>query len=214
MPFSWAPSGFHHHETAMTDLPDESGLPEDLLPEVYRELHALAQHYMSHERPSATLQPTLIVHEAYLRLHAYPGFRGRSHFLAVAAIAMRRVIIDHARQRDALKRGGGATHVTVSDGAAISDDRVQDALAVHQALDLLAAHDATAARIVEMRFFGGMTEAEIAEVMGISERWVRKQWAYARAWLRRAMDPGAAKPGPGPQPARERATADGPLASD
>jgi RNA polymerase sigma factor (TIGR02999 family) len=173
----------------MLEPTHETGLPEDLLPEVYRELHALAEHYMSRERPSATLQPTVIVHEAYLRLHAYPGFRSRAHFLAVAAIAMRRVIIDHARQRDALKRGGGVTHVTVSDGAAISDDRVQDAFAVHQALDLLAAHDATAARIVEMRFFAGMTEAEVAEVLGISDRWVRKQWAYARAWLRRAMEP-------------------------
>ena len=94
----------------MPEPTQDTGLPEDLLPEVYRDLHALAQHYMSHERPSATLQPTLIVHEAYLRLHSHAGFRSRAHFLAVAAIAMRRVIIDHARQRDALKRGGGVTH--------------------------------------------------------------------------------------------------------
>lgn len=169
----------------------QSERPEDLLPEVYRELHALAERYLSRERPGAMLQPTLIVHEAYLRLHASARFHGRAHFMAVAAIAMRRVIIDHARARDALKRGGGLTHITVSEGVAISDDRVQDALAVHQALDLLAAQDPTAARIVEMRFFAGMTEAEVAEVMGISERWVRKQWAYARAWMRRTMEPSA-----------------------
>jgi RNA polymerase sigma factor (TIGR02999 family) len=171
--------------------------PEDLLPEVYRELHSLATHYLGQERAGPTLEPTLIVHEAYLRLHAHPGFRGRSHFLAVAAIAMRRVIIDHARQRDALKRGGGWQRVTVSEAVAIGDDRVQDALAVHAALDRLAEHDPTAARIVEMRFFAGMTEAEVAEVMGISERWVRKQWAYARAWMRRSMD----LPGGDPPPA-------------
>lgn len=174
-----------------------TGRPEDLLPEVYRELHSLAAHYLGHERTSPTLEPTLIVHEAYLRLHTHAGFRGRSHFLAVAAIAMRRVIIDHARQRDAQKRGGGWQRVTVSEAVAIGDDRVEDALAVHTALDRLAQHDATAARIVEMRFFAGMTEAEVAEVLGVSERWVRKQWAYARAWMRRAMDlPAADTPRP------------------
>ena len=174
----------------MEDPPDkvEKGRPEDLLPEVYRELRSLAAQYLSRERPSATLQPTLIVHEAYVRLHERSGFRSRAHFLAVAAIAMRHVIIDHARQRETQKRGGGWQRITVSDSVAIRDDRVEDALAVNDALDRLAKHDPEAARIVEMRFFGGMTEAEIAEYMGVTDRTIRNQWAYARAWLRRAMD--------------------------
>ena len=107
--------------------------------------------------------------------------------MAVASIAMRRVLVDHARARAALKRGGGITHVSVSPENAIHEDRSEDALAVDAALKKLSQEDAQAGRIVEMRFYAGMTEVEIAQVLGVSDRWVRKQWAFARAWLRREL---------------------------
>jgi RNA polymerase sigma factor (TIGR02999 family) len=107
--------------------------------------------------------------------------------MAVASIAMRRVLVDHARARTAEKRGGGVTHVTVGPASAITEDRTEDVLAVDAALAKLALVDPKAERIVEMRFYAGMTEAEIAEVLDVTERWVRKQWAFARAWLRREL---------------------------
>jgi RNA polymerase sigma factor (TIGR02999 family) len=110
--------------------------------------------------------------------------------MALASIAMRRVLVDHARARDADKRGGGVTHVTVSSENAITHDRTQDVLAVHSALEKLAIEDPQAERIVEMRFFAGMTEAEIADVLKVSDRWVRKQWAFAKAWLSREIHGG------------------------
>src|SRR5262249_40612084 len=112
------------------------------------------------------------------------------HFLAVASIAMRRVLVDHARARAAQKRGGGITHVSVGPANAISEDRTEDVLAVDDALAKLALVDPKAERIVEMRFYPGMAEAGVAEVLGVSDRWVRKQWAFARAWLRRELQGG------------------------
>jgi RNA polymerase sigma factor (TIGR02999 family) len=167
--------------------------PEGLIQELYDELRALASHYLKGERADHTLQPTALVHEAYLRLSGRPGgipVMSRSHFMAVASIAMRRVLVDHARSRGAQKRGAGATHVSVRDSNAITEDRTQDVLLVDAALARLAAVDRQAERIVEMKFFAGMTEAEIAQVLGVSDRWVRKQWAFARAWLRRELEGG------------------------
>jgi len=163
---------------------------EKLLAELYEELRDLAARHLKGERAGHTLQPTALVHEAFLRMSARDGvaLQGRTHFLAVASIAMRRVLVDHARARVAQKRGGGATHVTVTEANAITEDRTQDVLVVDAALERLAADDARAARIVEMRFFAGMTEGEIAAVMGVSDRWVRKQWSFARAWLRRDFE--------------------------
>ncbi|HEY6196330.1 MAG TPA: ECF-type sigma factor [Candidatus Eisenbacteria bacterium] len=165
-------------------------VPEELLQELYRELRELAAHHLRGERAGHTLQPTALVHEAYLRMNARGGLalQGRTHFMAVASIAMRRVLVDHARARAALKRGGGVTHVTVAEANAISEDRTQDVLVVDAALARLALEDPQAERIVEMRFFAGMTELEIAGVLGVSDRWVRKQWAFARAWLRRELE--------------------------
>jgi RNA polymerase sigma factor (TIGR02999 family) len=165
-------------------------LPDALMQELYRELRDLAARHLRGERSEHTLQPTALVHEAYLRLNARGGLelQGRTHFLAIASVAMRRVLVDHARARGALKRGGGATHVTVGEGNAISEDRTQDVLLVDAALDRLALEDPQAARIVEMRFFAGMTELEIAQMMGKSDRWVRNQWSFARAWLRRDLE--------------------------
>ena len=164
--------------------------PDGLLRELYQELRDLAAHHLRGERAEHTLQPTALVHEAYLRMNARAGLelQGRTHFMAVASIAMRRVLVDHARARAALKRGGGATHVSVGEANAISEDRTQDVLLVDAALARLALEDVQAERIVEMRFFAGMTEREIADVLKVSERWVRKQWAFARAWLRRDLE--------------------------
>lgn len=164
--------------------------PHALERELYDQLRDLASHYLRSERPGHTLEPTALVHEAYLRLQNRVGkaFADRGHFLAVASIAMRHVLVDHARARAAQKRGGGVTHVTVGESNAITEDRTEDVLAVDAALIRLHAHDPQLERIVVMRFFAGMTEAEIAAVLGMSDRWVRQQWAFARAWLRRELE--------------------------
>jgi len=163
--------------------------PEGLLAELYTELRALAAHHLRGERRGHTLQPTALVHEVYLRMQGREGLAitRRTHFMAVASIAMRRVLVDHARARGADKRGGGATHVTVGPGSAITEDRTTDVLAVEEALTRLARVDPKAERIVEMKFYAGMTEVEIAEVLSVDERTVRNHWAFARAWLRREM---------------------------
>ncbi len=165
-------------------------LAAQLAPKLYDDLRQLAIARLNGERRNHSLQPTALVHEAYVQLARRngKGFVGRTHFLAAASIAMRRVLVDHARSRLTAKRGGGWQRITLDETVAIHEDRVEDVLAIDQALERLAATDPEGARIVEMRFFAGMTEAEIAEVSGISERWVRQQWAYARAWLRRELD--------------------------
>lgn len=174
----------------MSSTPTGPPISEAMLQELYQELRELAARHLMGERAGHTLQPTALVHEVFLRMNGRPGleFQGRSHFMAVASIAMRRVLVDHARARAAQKRGGGVTHVTVGEANAISEDRTQDVLLVDSALAKLALEDPQAGRIVEMRFFAGMTEAEVAQVLGVSERWVRKQWAFARAWLRRELE--------------------------
>ena len=173
----------------MAGSESEPSTPEGLLAELYEELRALAAHHLRGERAGHILQPTALVHEVYLRMHGREGLTvmRRNHFMAVASIAMRRVLVDHARARAAEKRGGGATHVTVGAASAITEDRTEDVLAVDAALEKLAIEDPRAQRIVEMRFYAGMTEVEIADVLGVSDRWVRKQWAFARAWLRREL---------------------------
>jgi len=175
----------------MAGSESEPSAPEGLLAELYEELRALAAHRMRGERADHTLQPTALVHEAFLRMkgRAVMAVTSRTHFLAIASGAMRRVLVDHARARDAEKRGGGVTHVTVGTESAITEDRTENVLAVEAALEKLAIVDRKAERIVEMRFYAGMTEAEIADVLKVSERWVRKQWAFARAWLRRELQP-------------------------
>jgi len=178
-----------HDQRTMSGSDTGPSAPEGLLAELYEELRALAAHHLRGERLEHTLQPTALVHEAYLRMRAREGLgvMRRTHFMAVASIAMRHVLVDHARARDALKRGGGVTHVSVGPESAITEDRTEDVLAVERALEKLAIEDRQAERIVEMRFFAGMTEAEIAEVLGCTDRWVRRQWAFARAWLRREL---------------------------
>jgi RNA polymerase sigma factor (TIGR02999 family) len=164
----------------------------ELLPAVYEELRRLAGGYLRLERPDHTLQATELVHEAYLRLvdGSKVDWAGRTHFLAVGAGAMRRVLIDHARRRLAQKRGSAPERVTLGDsiqrGPAPGMDPV-DLLSLNDALERLAAVDERGARVVELRFFGGLSAAEIAEVLGVSRRTVQGDWAHARAWLREEL---------------------------
>lgn len=150
---------------------------------VYGELKRLARGYMRRERGAHTLQPTALVHEAYLRLMQGGDYRDRRHFLATASRAMRSILVDLARARRSLRRGGLRERVPLDDADRGSCDPTEEILAVHDALDRLAASDAFLARVVELRFFGGLGEAEVAEVLGVSERTVRGAWATARMLL-------------------------------
>jgi RNA polymerase sigma factor (TIGR02999 family) len=157
---------------------------------LYPELRRLAQSYLSHERPDHTLQATALVHEAYLRLADVPRleWRDRVHFLAVAARAMRRVLVDHARRRRSAKRPGGRPHLTLDAALTVGAESVNpDLLALNLALSKLEAEEPQKAQVVEMRFFGGMTEEEIAAVLDVTPRTVRRYWAYAQARLYESM---------------------------
>ena len=165
---------------------------EELLPQVYDELRRLARGFMARENRSHTLQPTALVHEAYVRLadQSRVDWQGRTHFRAVGAQMMRRVLIDHARKREGQKRGGGLQRVTLGDTLLGPPDPAVDLpelLAIDEALERLTALDERQARVVELRCFGGLTHAEIAEALGVSERTVGSDWKHGRAWLRREL---------------------------
>ncbi len=158
----------------------------ELLPIVYGELRALAGSYLRQPAGAHTLQPTALVHEAYLKLvgPAPPArFESRAHFLAVAARAMRSVLVDHARR----KRGGRAASVAVEDVAALFEERAPDLLALDAALERLAQHNAELASLVELRFFGGLSIEETADVLAISRPTLMRRWRAARLWLRREI---------------------------
>ena len=161
---------------------------------IYQELHWLAGRYLRNERSDHTLQPTALVHEAWMRLADMnmPQFNNRKHFYAVAAKLMRQVLVDHARQRLAGKRGGGVAPVQLNEQLVYSDDRAQDYLLLHQALERLAEADARKAQAIELRFFSGMTTGEIAEHLGISVSTVLREQRFAEAWLSRYMRSGVA----------------------
>jgi RNA polymerase sigma factor (TIGR02999 family) len=161
---------------------------ERLFPIVYDELHRIASAYMRRERPEHTLQATALVHEAFLRLAGSPKdsgqYESRRHFVATAAVAMRRILVNHAKAKAAEKRGGGQLMLGIDDIAAEFSRRSIDLMALEEALDRLAALDARQARLVELRFFGGMTFEDCAQTLGISVRTVHSEWTHARAWLR------------------------------
>lgn len=161
--------------------------PEELLAEVYSDLRQLAESYLRRERSDVTLEPAALVNEAYLRLvHGDTvDWQGRTHFFAVGARAMRRLLIDHARGKGRLKRGGDRLRVTLDDGVGWPqrDLDAEQLLALHDALDGLRQLDPRQARIVELKFFSGMTSAEIAGELDVSVRTVDGHWAHARAWL-------------------------------
>jgi RNA polymerase sigma-70 factor (ECF subfamily) len=156
---------------------------EKLIPLVQPELQRLAQHYMSRERPGHTLQTTALLDDAYLQLadKTHPQWQNRAHFFAVAAQLMRRIMVDHARQRHALKRSGGAIRITLDECAAVTETRAAELVALDDALEKLAAADQRKAKVVEMRYFGGLTMEEIADVLKIHVNTVTRDWTAARA---------------------------------
>ena len=160
-----------------------------LLPLVYDELHRLASSYMSRERPDHTLQTTALVNEAYLRLadQRDPRWQNRVHFFAVASKVMRQILIDHARRRTRAKRGGNQTRLSLDEAAILSDERAADLLALDEALTKLASVDARKSRVVELRFFSGLTIEEVAEVLKVTPKTVARDWAMARAWIHREL---------------------------
>ena len=162
-----------------------------LLPLVYDELRRLAAQRLAHEKPGHTLQPTALVHEAYLRLVGEgdaEGWTGRGHFFAAAAEAMRRILVESARRRRSLKRGGEAHRTDLEPDLLPAAEPREDLLAVDEALDKLAVHNKPAADLVQLRYFGGLTLPEAAEALGMAPRTAGRLWAYARAWLRREVE--------------------------
>jgi RNA polymerase sigma factor (TIGR02999 family) len=162
-----------------------------LVPAVYDELHRQAERYLRSERPGHTLQTTGLVHEAYLRLvdQRQADWKNRAQFFGVAAQMMRRVLIDHARSKQAAKRGGPGIHVTLDDDMAAAEERSIELIDLDEALTRLAAFDAQQSRIVELRYFTGLGIEETAQVLGISPASVKREWTMARAWLRRELAP-------------------------
>jgi RNA polymerase sigma factor (TIGR02999 family) len=173
--------------------------PAELMPQVYDELRRLAANYLRHERPGQTLQATALVHEAFLRLSTEnnPPWKNRGHFLAIAALSMRQILVQRARARDAEKRGGQNAERITLDEALIADDKSLprqspkgegvDVLALDAALDKLGALDAQQAKIVELRYFGGLTVEEAADALDISPATVKRHWTLARAFLKKEL---------------------------
>ena len=164
----------------------------ELTPIVYEELRRLAGHYMKGERPGHSLQTTALVNEAYLRLVDYKRMKwqDRAHFFAVSGQVMRRILVDHARSHN-LKRGAGVPHVSLDEVAAVIGDRTGDLVALDDAMNALARLDPRKVQIIEMRFFGGLSVEETAEVLKVSPATVRRDWSIAKFWLYRELDGGA-----------------------
>jgi RNA polymerase sigma factor (TIGR02999 family) len=167
----------------------EESAREDLATHLYSELRTLAERQLRRERSDHTLQATALVHEAFLRLvdTAVLDVQGRAHFFAIAARVMRNVLVDHARRRGAQKRGGDRLRVTLDEVLAGHEDRGLDVLALNESLERLAALDGRKARVVELRFFGGLTAKETAAVLQLSPKTVEADWYMARAWLRNEL---------------------------
>lgn len=162
---------------------------EELTPLVYGELRRLAARHLRRERPDNTLQSTALVHEAYLRLVDQRGvqWQNRAHFFGIASQLIRRILVDHARRHHAAKRGAGETALSLDEAAAMPNQRGVDLIALDDALEALAKIDPQQGRIIELRFFAGLSVEETAEVLGVSSATVKRDWTAARAWLRRRM---------------------------
>jgi RNA polymerase sigma-70 factor (ECF subfamily) len=171
-------------------MADDRQSLDSLLPLVYQELRRLAAGYLRRERAGYTLQPTALVNEAYLRLlKDDPGrWQNRAHFCAIAAHSMRQILIERARARNAQKRGGPRARVTLDEALLAGGERSIDLVALDEALERLTALDPEQARLVELRFFGGLTVEETADAMGISPATVKRHWTVARAWLARELE--------------------------
>jgi len=163
----------------------DDGALGELTPLVYEELHRLAHHHMSRGHPDHTLQTTALVNEAYLRLagQTSPNFTNRSHFFAVAAQAMRQILVNYAKASQSQKRGGGAIKVELDEAAIVSPEQSKAIVDLHEAIERLGALDSRKAQVVELKYFGGLNHDEIAEVMKISTVTVRRDWVFAKAWL-------------------------------
>jgi RNA polymerase sigma factor (TIGR02999 family) len=174
---------------------DEAAL-QQLIPLVHRELHQIARRCLKGERPGHTLQPTALVNEAYLRLVDVRrvNWKNRTHFLAMSARLMRRVLVDFARSRQYQKRGGGVMKVSLDEAHGVSTERGQDLVALDEALTTLSAVDERKARVIEMRFFGGLTVEETAAVLNVSRETVLRDWRLARAWLMQELLKSASRP--------------------
>jgi RNA polymerase sigma factor (TIGR02999 family) len=170
---------------------DEQALAA-LMPLIYGELRRLASRHLGHERAGHTLQTTALVHEAYLRLvnQREVRWRNRAHFLAVASQMMRRILVDYARARGFAKRGGGARQALLDEAMVVSYERAADVVALDEALNALAQFDERKSKMVELRFFGGLSIEETAEVLGVSQGTVMRDWTLAKAWLRREISKG------------------------
>lgn len=168
---------------------------ERLTPIVYHELHRLAAAYLRRERADHTLQPTALIHEAYVRLvdQHVPAINSRGHFFGLAAHLMRQILVDFARARNAAKRGSG-NKVDLDEAKHLSVAQSDEVLALHEALDRLAAFDARKAQVVELRYFGGFTRDEVAETLGLTLATVKRDLALAEAWLRREIAPATTDP--------------------
>src|ERR1019366_5522188 len=163
---------------------------EELTPRVYRELHKLAGAYLRRGRPNRSLQPTALINEAYVRLLDQPPpvqWENRAHFFGIAARLMRLILVDHARTHQAAKRGGAAPAVTLSDCMAVSPARAPDVLEIDEALDRLAAADERKAKVIELRYFGGMDREEVAAALGLTVPTVKRDLRLGEAWLRRFL---------------------------
>lgn len=167
--------------------PAVGALAKDLLPIFYDDLKRIAQRERRRGAPSATLQTTALVHEAYLRLRNSKAWNDERHFLSAAALAMRHALVKHATARVAQKRGQGAAHVPLTESLQLALDHDETVVALNEALARLASESARLARVVECRFFAGYDELETAKALGISERTVRRDWTLARAWLHREL---------------------------
>lgn len=185
---SSASGGPEVSEDLVRKLGGDRGAVEELYDQAYSELRMLARRQLRRE-PGGTLQTTEVIHEAYVRLHERVelGLNDKTHFFALSARAMRRVLIDHFRNRKAQKRGGGTPNLPLEEGLIPTGERGEVLLNLDEALDGLAAVSERLAQIVEYKFFGGMTEGEIGEILGVSDRTVRNDWRKAKAWLTREM---------------------------
>ena len=170
----------------------DPGALDQLMPLVYDHLHQLAQRYMAQERPGHTLQATALVHEAYLRLleSARPSWQDKTHFFALCARMMRRILVDWARSRQTLKRGSAATPLALEEAVAVVGDGGMDLVAVDDALTALAAVDPRKSQLVELRFFGGLSLKEAAHLLNVSEETAQRDWKLSKIWLRRELNKG------------------------
>jgi RNA polymerase sigma factor (TIGR02999 family) len=169
-----------------------SGASEAIIPLLYRELRAIASRCLKSERRGHTLQPTALVHEAFLKLvdQRDANYESRGHFMAIAALVMRRILVSHAEKRSAAKRGGGAARVPLDDGLGAFEKKGVDLVALDEAMNKLAQRDPRKATVVEQRFFAGMEMSQIAENLGVSLATVKRDWEYARTWLMREIECG------------------------